>query len=34
VQEFLSHNSVPVNLTEDEINQVVKGNFLVKAARR
>jgi hypothetical protein len=30
VQEFLAHNSVPITLTEGEINQVVKGNFLVK----
>jgi hypothetical protein len=29
-REFLGHNSVPVVLTDDEIEQVVKGNLLVK----
>ncbi len=28
--EFLSHNAVPISLTDDDVNQVVKGNFLVK----
>jgi hypothetical protein len=29
-REFLAHNSVPIELTDDEIKQVVKNNFLVK----
>lgn len=29
-REFLAHNAVPIRLTEDDINLVVKGNFLVK----
>ena len=29
-REFLAHNAVPIVLTEEDVNQVVKGNFLVK----
>jgi hypothetical protein len=29
-REFLAHNAVPILLTDEDVNQVVKGNFLVK----
>src|SRR4051794_18120895 len=28
MQEFLAHNAVPIQLTDDDINQVVKGSYL------